>query len=33
MSTRFRITSSIMLAAVALSLATSGGTLIAQTHV
>ena len=33
MSTRFRIVSSITLAAVAVSLATSGGALIAQTHV
>jgi hypothetical protein len=33
MGTRFRIASSIMLTVVALSLATSGGALIAQTHV
>ena len=33
MGIRSRIASSIMLAAVAVSLATSGGALIAQTHV
>jgi hypothetical protein len=33
MGTRVRIASSILLTVVALSLATSGGALIAQTHV
>lgn len=33
MGTRFRIASSIMLTAVALSLATNAGAVIAQTHV
>ena len=33
MDIRFRIASSIVVAAVALSMATSGGTLFLQTHV
>lgn len=33
MGTKYRFVSTIMLAAVALSLATSGGAAIAQTHV
>jgi hypothetical protein len=33
MGTRYRIVSSLMLAAVALSLATNAGAAIAQTHV
>jgi hypothetical protein len=33
MGTRFRIVSSLMICAVAISLATGAGSLIAQTHV